>query len=309
MFDSEHLKHTLATQCPQMKVYSTISELADVPSMLQPLDFKITDVVKDLKNGVLQRPDEFAGKLRKYIDEKSPEDKRHKPLRVRLMTIPPLFPVYHDNMATAKAFGALIRVRPDIRRLAASALYKMSKQFNMDLSARHGLNERGFVGVHLRIEKDSKDRKFPDYNAQSADALEYLSKAKLGVAYVATGGPRSNVEDFARRAQEKGISVVTKEMLLEGDELEQLSRLTYDQQALLDYEIMKRAARLVGRSQSFLSWDLAIVRSMAYGGGKTALQTWNLMNLFNGIKWQDKYTTLYGDMEMDRSARLETTWP
>ena len=67
------------------------------------------------------------------------------------------------------------------------------------------------------------------------------------------------------------MEVTTKNILLEGKgfekEREELSQMTWDQQGLVDYEVMLRASRLGGTWESSFGWNLAMRRHVAMGRG------------------------------------------
>ncbi|SPN96782.1 uncharacterized protein DNG_00302 [Cephalotrichum gorgonifer] len=309
MFDAGHIHEILAAHCPRVEVHSTIADFHDVPTMLTPLDMEVSDVYKgdDLTaNSVIAHPEDFKFAVWKHIDRKSPQEGRHYPLRLRLKFPTPLFPVYNDSAQTARELGSVIRVRPDARRLAGSALFALSQRFGIAIDPRSSLapSEDSFIGVHLRIEKDSK-KEFPDYVVQAAAAFDFITATSVKTVFLATGGSAADVERFTARARDFGVTVVTKESLLEGEELAQLRGMTYDQQALVDYEVMKRAGKVVGRSQSKFSWDLAIARAAAYGDVPVV----DAPEPEGSVTWEDRFTTLFGDMRPSRGGVLHSTWP
>lgn len=294
----------MSRHCPQIDLYSGLGELHDVPSLLTPLDLTITD---DDLNGdhVLEDLGDWELGLWKQIEEASPKETRHYPLRVRLMESTSYFPVYGDGAETARGFGTLIRPRPDARRLAGSALFALSQRYNIDIDPHSNPSQmHDFVGVHLRIEKDSRDD-FPDYNTQAGPAIDYISRADSKVVFLGTGGSGANIRNFKDRAADFGVTVVTKHDLLEGDDAMDLWRMTYDQKALVDYEILKRAGTMMGQSWSKFSWDLAVARGAAYGD-KSAPEVPVPGGL---LSWDDGFTTLVGTLKGDRGAAVQATWP
>lgn len=304
MLDYQHAHDLLSTHCPEIDLHSNLGELHDVPSLLTPVDLTISD--DDLnRDHVLEDLGQFELDLWKQVEVASPKETRHYPLRVRLLNSTSYFPVYDDGAETAREFGSLIRPRPDARRLAGSALFTLSQRHNIDIDPRSNPSDKhDFVGVHLRIEKDSKDD-FPDYWTQAGAAIDYISRADSKVVFLATGGSGANIQNFKSRAADFGVTVVTKHDLLEGEDAMDLWRMTYDQKALVDYEILKRAGTMVGQSWSKFSWDLAMARTAAYGS-KPATEMPVPEGLFS---WNDGFTTLVGTLKSDRGAAIKAAWP
>lgn len=304
MLDYHHAHSMLSTLCPQIDLHSNLGELHDVPSLLTPVDITVTDDDLD-GDHILEDLGKWEPGLWKQIDEASPRETRHYPVRVRLLNSTSFFPVYADGSETAREFASLIRPRPDARRLAGSALFALSQRYNIDIDPHSNPSDKyDFVGVHLRIEKDSKDN-FPDYVSQAGVAVDYISRTNTGVVFLGTGGSGADVENFKARAADYGVTVVTKHDLLEGDDAMDLWRMTYDQKALVDFEILKRAGLMVGQSWSRFSWDLAMARAAAYGD-KPAPKVPAPTGL---VSWDDGFTVLVGTLKTNRRTAVETVWP
>jgi hypothetical protein len=84
-----------------------------------------------------------------------------------------------------------------------------------------------------------------------------------------------------------------------------LRHLTWDQRALVDYEIMLRCGRMLGLSDSAFSWSIARKRANAYrsyGGEAPPVEQ------RGDIQWQDQYSTLFGRSDFGEVFRA-TIWP
>jgi hypothetical protein len=304
-FDVEHLNQTLGTYCPQMKIHHSLNDLYNVPGLLDPIKLKAEEIGRDRVNGtVLAKPHAWGTQLQEYVDLRSPPSKRKYPIRLLLDT-PALYtwPMAADMPEVERNFGRILRIRTDARRLAASGLFNMGRKFKLNLDPRIGYHPGSFVGVHLRTERDVAG-KFPVYTTQAAYYLSYLVQAKAPVAFLATGATPENITAFTERAHDFNVTVVTKKDILEGDELKLLENLSWDQRALVDYEIMLRAGLLTGTSESAFAWNLALRRAYAFGKGPEYVPESDLQS----IQWRDKYTTLYGRNEK-ANAMKATIWP
>ena len=308
-FDLRHLNDSLTAHCPQMRLHRSIDDFHDVPEMLVPIKMDIPALTKDFVNGtVLARPAQLGRLMWDLINIMVPESRRRYPLRVHLATPTFLFPTAYDPPDFAANFGRLLRVRSDARALAAAALFNLAKTYSLDLDPRRGLAaaanaSASFVGVHLRTERDVAG-KFPDYETQAARYLDYVLRHRTRLVFLATGASADNVTAFAARARDFDAVVVLKKDLLEGDDLARLLALSWDQQGLVDYEIMLRAGLVAGVSDSSFAWNLAMRRANAYHGfGKARPRPAS-----DAVAWSDQYSTLFGHSKAGEAMQL-TIWP
>ncbi|KAJ0158756.1 hypothetical protein CTA2_10961 [Colletotrichum tanaceti] len=305
-FDMDHLRNALATHCPQMKVYESMDDLYNVPEAVSALQFSIGDTNDNWLNGnVMAEPGRWHQQFHEFLDEKLPVKKRTNPFRVHLKRTQWTWPTAKDTAPVASSFGRMLRIRPDARRLAASALFTLGSRFRLNLDPRTRHHPASFVGVHLRTEENVDD-KYPDYTTQAANYLHCLSESQSRIAFLATGATRDNVTAFVDRAADFNVTVVTKLDILDAEEQAVLRKLSWDQQGLIDYEIMLRAGLVAGVSASGFAWNLALRRSYAFGEGplKSASSSSNVET----IAWKDDYTILYGKHD-NAFAMKSTIWP
>ncbi|ROW11361.1 hypothetical protein VMCG_01255 [Cytospora schulzeri] len=370
MFQSQHLLTALNTHCPQMKVHASLDDLYDRPSLLKPLPVSLnmlTDQFANIDNElvpVIPDPATARRKFDEVYDRELPLEGRRYPVRVELQTTPFVWPAAADGDEFRRDFGRLLRVREDVRMLAASGLYNLAKRFGVPHDPRRGIghHEGGgsgsgsgkhgrngtdtstgtgtmFLGVHLRTEKDVWYRElgFPDYEAQTFyffNHLESLAGDGLGggrVVYLATGllPGDDDVRKFRARAAELGATVVTKRDVLGPGEVAMLNNhLTWDQRALVDYEIMLRVGFMMGVVESSFAWNLAMRRGNVYGGGGgggvggvgpeyggyigfSEEKPWDFNTSLDPemvVMWRDRYTTLYGRASR-AVAMFNGIWP
>jgi hypothetical protein len=349
MFSSEHLVNSLQAYCPQMRVHRSLDDLYDKPSLLKPLPVSIgmlTDdvaVLNGTRTSILANPQNLTRQFADLYERELPLERRHYPVRVDLQETLFAWPVHYDGEAFRRDFGRLLRVRDDIRLLAASGLWELTHRFGIPLDPRKGLSHNPaqdksprFVGAHLRTEKDvapsptqgdyngpRPDRpSFPGYGTQATWFLEYLSASEAPgrVVYLATGlqAEDGDVRRFTAKAAEHGTTVVTKRDILAPAEVAALNaRLTWDQRSLVDYEIMLRAGFVLGIVESSFAWNLALRRGNAYGGGSHGVgaEYGGFMEVPSPdpqmpgmMMWQDRYSKLFGESERAVSIYYGT-WP
>ncbi|KAH6689161.1 hypothetical protein F5X68DRAFT_255032 [Plectosphaerella plurivora] len=325
-FDLDNLNHVLSTYCPQMKVYQSIDDLYNVPSIMDPKTFTVHSFTSEFKNGtVLRDPNALGKQFHDWLNRESPPEKRRYPMRVHMEATLYTFPIDTDEPDVMRNFGRMLHVRPDARRLAAAALYALSTRYRFDMDPRishtSSAVDKSFFGVHLRIERDvDEDGHFQDYATQAATYLKHMGRSKAKVAYVASGaddaksgaggggegsGAYQDILDFTRRAAGAGLTVVTKRNLLDGGEQAELRRLTWDQRALVDYEVLLRAGEVLGTGASSFAWSLAVRRAHAFGHGDAGI-----LDPGRSIVWQDEFSTLYGKhFPTEGGAMALTVWP
>ena len=160
-----------------------------------------------------------------------------------------------------------------MRRLAATVLYAMNKKYQLGIDPEaQGIHDGKFYGAHLRTAADAASAGWTPYSTQSSHYLSHASHNHLPLIYVASGSP----PDILLLSQDAAnysfpMEVTTKSLLFaekgfekEKDEME---GLTWDQQALVDYEVLLRASRFGGTWESSFGWNLAMRRHVAMGRG------------------------------------------
>lgn len=348
MFSSEHLLTSLQAHCPQMRVYRSLDDLYDKPSLLKPLPVSMSQltgevaVINDTSTTILANPQNVTRLFAEFYERELPLEKRHYPVRVDMQETVFTWPAHYDGEEFRRDFGRLLRVRDDVRLLAASGLWELARRFGLQLDPRRGISHNPaqdknsrFVGAHLRTEKDvappptygdgspPSDRPFfPGYDAQATYFLDYLSASEAPgrVVYLATGlhGEDADVRRFTAKAAELGANVVTKRDVLAPGEVAVLNNgLTWDQRSLVDYEIMLRAGFVLGIVESSFAWNLALRRGNAYGGGGNGVgaEYGGFLAVPSAdpekpgmMMWQDRYSKLFGDSDRAMSMYYGM-WP
>ncbi|KAK8056300.1 hypothetical protein PG993_001527 [Apiospora rasikravindrae] len=241
-----HLNWILSTFCPHMKVYWSIDELFDTP-VASPISLRLHELrLRRVDRTVLAQPEKWASQFTGYMDYTSDPKTRLWPFRVNVAQTRYVWPTSYDSPAFVRSFERILRFQEDVRELAAPTFFSMQKM----LESRGGQGESntstlGFVGVHLRAQENFWETNFPPYEEQAAHYLRYMVESRYPFAYLAPGATVEHVTSFTERAREFNITVVTKRDLLDSDEL---SGRSWDQQTLVDYEILLRADRMVGIS-------------------------------------------------------------
>ncbi|KAK4202237.1 hypothetical protein QBC40DRAFT_196617 [Triangularia verruculosa] len=306
LFDFEHLNQTLSKHCPQLHFYRSMDELWDVPQVQSARKISLQDIGVILNGSVIQDMASLPEQIKSYIDRTESPETRPFPIRFKADVISSAFPTAYGNPDLSKNFGRILRPRKDARILAAIALYNLHKQYNPNLDSRQDLQHATFPGLHLRTEADAAPQ-FPPFDNQVTTLLELVTNSSAEFAFVATGETEERRRAFTKRAKAANVTLVFKQdlMLDEPEGRELLEQLTWDQRALVDYEIMKRAGFTVGLGESRFDWNIALRRSAVPGAdGEVRFPTTNE----SPIQYQDRYSTLLGSSEKGQTLQA-TVWP
>ncbi len=193
------------------------------------------------------------------------------------------FPLSYDDPHFVPHFGRILRFREDTRRIAAAVLYALAQKYNLDLGLQKTepfISGGQFYGAHLRTGEDATAAAWTPFEIQSANYMSEMKRYNLPVMYVAGGIPADLAALSA--AANSSFVVETKESLLserkviseplvakKGFESEwnELQTLTWDQQQLVDYEVLLRSSIFGGTWESTFTWNVAMRRHVIIGGG------------------------------------------
>lgn len=274
--------------------------------MDNPLSVSVTDLgLNRVHETVIEKPERWAAAFKTYFETKSNPKTRAWPFRVNVALTLYAWPTSYDPPGFVRNFGGIVRFREDARQLAASVLFSMQKKWQAQAdSYPASVDDHGFVGVHLRTEKDVWGLDFPVYDEQAAYYLDYILQSKYRVVYLASGATSENITAFTERALDFNITVFTKKDLLEPDDLQYLEGLSWDQQSLVDFEVMLRANLMTGTCESSFAWSIALRRAAAVGsvGGHTVVPQ------SGHIRWQDGSSAIMGKGDKNMNMQLGI-WP
>ncbi|KAG9247473.1 hypothetical protein BJ878DRAFT_414771 [Calycina marina] len=302
-FDKEHFLQSMKSYCPQMVVRQSLVELPYADKLLKRTEFYPKDLNIDLDGcdgrGVNRHLDMFRPKFDNWLKGKRvPTVMKPVSIRFKWATFFE-WPVYRDGPEFVNTFGDLLRLRKDIRELAAIALQEMEKFVGMTpeppkLSAP-------FLGVHLRTESDALGF-WPSFDDQSNGYLAQGERRGLKHAFLACGDSKEGDKFKAKAAEKLNLKVATKMDLLKGDALKRLTDLSWDQQALVDFLVLTKSAHFTGCSFSSFTMNIAFKRHIMTRG-------------INTLQWRspgDMYSTLIGRFESwygDWMFMYECMWP
>lgn len=293
LFDAAHFKSTLATYCPQLTIHDTLAALEKHPGIsAKALTLTPYDLPNITHNGpVISNLPKIRKSFHAWLKNENSE--HHTPIRVSLTSrIIWTWPTSYDRNSLVRSFSGVVRLSRQVRLPAAEALYSLASEHFPPLSSSGASKSKSksksktdftlpFVGIHLRAEKDAQQYHLTNYTLQTN---YYLSRLKTDLLpslfpasasgdddnnhktntipiYIASGDS-AQIERFAKQLSfvHPAIKVVTKASLLPESAL---SALTWDQQALVDFQVMERAAYVMGVRESSFAWTLALKRAAA----------------------------------------------
>jgi hypothetical protein len=304
-FDKAHFIHALNTSCPQMKVFDTVEEIPNAASVLKIEEFYPKDLNIDLDGcdgrGVNRHLDFFRPKFHAWLETTRRKPTAEAPVTIRFKWATFFeWPIYRDGPEFASTFGDILRIRKDLQELAAKTLSAMSKFAGVE--PHPPTLDAPYLGVHLRTESDSLGF-WPNFEEQSNGYLQQSQKLGLKYAYLACGDAKEarRFTDKARN-QTMPLHVATKMTLLQGEDYQRLTNMSWDQQALVDFLVLSKSTHFTGCSFSSFTMNIAFKRHLMTGG-------------LNTRQWKspgDQFSTLIGRFESwygDWMFMYECMWP
>lgn len=324
MFDEQHFKRHVRRLCPQIKIFDRKEDIPNIDKATISEDGikHIQNVVHDSDQGLQplnQRVATLSQDMQTFFEGKyGARDSFERPI----LMIPPWPTVDEwpghavDSTRFFNTFGRIMRVRQDFRDIALTLLREMQMQFPQHFGPAPGEPVStpllSYLGIHLRIEADA----VPDWGWATAEecyqaAQKFVEENTAGLIYIATGDV-AGIERMTQICAEMPSQpqVISKTTLLNGTRTSeqgraawrQLQKLTWDQQAVVDYLVLLRCYRFSGMTMSTYSMAIASRRHILTRGIDSSTIRNN----------HDKYSSYYGSMRQYVSNWVymrESQWP
>jgi hypothetical protein len=307
MFDTDHFVYSFSTACPQMTIYADEGSL---PATTSKTDLTVHPIaLVEEKHAVAQNtmlhPETWRASFYKWLaTEVTSPYSAAEPILITVAHDLLAWPLSYDPPLFVSTFGRILQSRQDIRTIAAKILTDMSFKFNLNLDpSKPGIQPDKFVGAHLRTAKDAAT--WQSYDTQSHNYIYSKAAQDLKLIYLTTGNPADALL-FKDTAAELHIAVVTKQDTLASDEFaderKQMSNMTWDQIAIIDYEVLLRSSTLLGVYESSFTWNLITKRHVLLGGGAWLNIEVGATGVPNddttGQCFRDTYSTVFGPSDM-----------
>lgn len=269
-------KKHLAAGCPQMRLYDRVE---DVPFYSQrqgqPLPLLGDQFEPDHPRTGLRHPRSWRRDFDVWLQKQAVRLREDQPVHIQMEQSFLEYPVRDDGDAFVHEFGKILSFRNDTREIAAKVLYALRTRFELPIDPAVAINPGTYYGAHLRLESDAiwawppAEWRFSRMKDQFEEQFRNLERTGLSTVYVASGN-QTVVQLFAsylsRRlagdptARVRNVDVVTKQDLLQEDDLRRLAAMTFDQQALVDFMVMFKASAFMGVAHSSFPWNVALRR-------------------------------------------------
>ena len=319
LLDADYFLSSWRSVCPQMRAVVSETEIPDLPSApphLSPSDVKSFQMRKYLivdPTGWREAFDQWMATNPTFRNMSA----EHPAVVWQNLAFAQWNREAHSPQF-AVSFPRLFRHTLQTRRLAASTLWGLEKKIGhpvvsdaIVLSSETPLpsdvvnslgadriTSDGFLGAHLRVAADAAAAGWPGYDAQAPVYIREALRLNLTTIYLATGSA-DNRDRFRQDAGREGLSVFVKEDLLDEDDLAELQSLTWDQQALVDFNVLMHSAGFAGLVRSSYTWALALRRGTLPQAGNA---TWSK----DEYEYKDDVSTVVGRFG---SINPEGLWP
>ncbi|CAK7211139.1 inducible alternative oxidase 2 [Sporothrix curviconia] len=288
LFDVDYFLAAWQQVCPQMRAVVADTDIPNLPAPasdrsphLQPARVKAFPMRKYLLVDPTGWRAAFDGWLASVLSHSQPSMSAEDPVRVWQDMVLAQWNREASGSHTpafGNAFPRLFRFPETTKRLAASVLWCMEQKLGRPVVsdsilflpspgrtnhlAAGRLAAGAFMGVHMRVAADAATAGWPGYEAQAPFFLAEAQRRNLSTIYLATGS-QEHRDRFRQDAAAAGLQVLTKEDLLDdGDDEERaaLQALTWDQRALVDFDVLVHSSWFYGFVRSSFSWAIALRR-------------------------------------------------
>lgn len=277
IFDSDHFYSTLRADCPQLRFVNESDPTLKIPSKLEALPMNPRSLLPTkFSSHILIQPELWRNTLDVWLTELVVKPRGsmfslQDPVRLSFDDgVQFTWPTAYDGPDFKRDWGLAAEFSYPIRALGGRVLYRLYQA----TGCRQDPNviSRGcFLGVHIRTEADAAVEHWDSYETQLLHVREQLLTNRLAVLYVATG-KRTDVERLRRDVADIRVAVndttfvpvrvLEKWDLIDEADTMRMDELTWDQMAIVDYEVMLRASRFAGIWESSWTWMIALTRHL-----------------------------------------------
>ncbi|KAK4550067.1 hypothetical protein LTR36_003034 [Oleoguttula mirabilis] len=310
MFDEEWFLWAMGEACPQMAVYKPEKgqKMADaLPGNYLPRSRRLDVGPEYSKKMYLEHLDEWLkAKAGFNPDELTLVNIERSLWEIDTRSLP---------LGLRRNFGQVLRINPTVRRLAALAVETLASRVYTHIDPRDAVPRRAFYGAHLRTEADARNAGWlnepnTNFSAQTDAYIKQALKHKLKVMYVASGNATDLALFKAKAAAHAPPLIVTSKLdLLPPDALEELKQLTWDQQALVDYEVLQRCSVFGGFVKSSFSYNIAITRNQWLEDEGRVTRPWFVTHEEVGVAFDDGISRVLGRDGWHEARIPRGMWP
>ncbi|EFX04959.1 hypothetical protein CMQ_5221 [Grosmannia clavigera kw1407] len=276
MLDRKAFVRHLTEGCPGMRLYDRAEEFPFYDQRQgEPLPLLGDQFEPDHPPEGLQYPRAWRRFFDDWLVRQSVQIQSERPVHIQMEQSFLEYPVRNDGDAFVHEFGKVLSFRNDTRALAEKVLFRLKQRFALPINPADVIHPDAYYSAHLRLESDAiwawppDEWRFSRMEDQFDEQYRNLRRTGLSVVYVASGN-QTVVRLFAdylnRRLavdpghEQKNVTVVTKQDLLEELDRQRLDSMTFDQQALVDFMVMFKSSAFMGVAHSSFPWNVALRR-------------------------------------------------
>jgi hypothetical protein len=312
-FDEVWFLDAMSEACPQMTIYKPNEgqELTDaLPGNYLPQTRRMDANFENTRENYRNHLDSWLATKPTYSPDNLTLVNLERTLwDIDTRSLPPSF---------RRNFPQVLRTNPSIRRLAALTAQTLALQHpTLALDPRDAIPSAAFYAAHLRTEADAQTAGWtsaPDSNF-SAQTDVYIAHAlahNLRLVYAASGNA-SELARFAAKAAAHSppLAVTSKLDLLPPDSpaRQELEALTWDQQALVDYEVLQRSSVFGGFVKSSFSFGVAMSRAQRGEDAARVVEPWRVRHEDDGVCFDDGVSRVVGRDEWHEGRIPRGMWP
>lgn len=309
-FDEDWFLHAMEEACPQMIIYkpSADHKIADpLPGNYLPASRRMDAGKQNTKKAYLQNLDTWLKSKPAYKpDELTLVNLERTLWEIDTRSLPPAF---------RRSFSQLLRLNSEARRLAAITVQHLALLHPIAIDPRDPVPPQAFYGAHLRTEADAQSAGWlnepnTNFSAQTDAYIADALKHKLRTVYVASGNS-TDLERFKTKAalHRPALNVTSKLDLLPPHELDNLAKLTWDQQALVDYEVLQRCSVFGGFVKSSFSYNIAMARAQWGADMGRVVDPWRVLHSEAGVAFDDGISRILGRFGWHEQRVPRGMWP
>lgn len=320
MFDPGWFKSSLSDACPQMRVYDSGDEEIQITGKREG-EARHVEGVYDPRSPLARRHSSKADWLattNTWLEAMNVVDTQLSIVEVDRT----MWEV--DTRKTPTGFRVnfpvILRANPDIRLFAGAAMAGMAEKYGLDLHPSDHFHPNAFFGAHLRTESDTIDAGWQtpcsatecglNWTTQTDVYIQHAMQNNLSVIYTASGNA-TEIERFRVKAaaNDPPLTVVDKWDLLSESEAESLQALRWDQQAIVDLEILNRCSVFGGMAKSSFSFMIAVARSTWLEESGFVMDPWAAKKLDLMVTYEDGLSKIWGRNQLNEERVPKGMWP
>ncbi|KAI7589214.1 hypothetical protein KC346_g16843 [Hortaea werneckii] len=318
MFDEEWFVSALGRACPQMRVYKPRAGermVEPLEGVYAPPSRRVDVEAGNSREGFRAH---FGSWLRERKREREGKGKGEGQEGMVLVNVGrTLWEVDTRSLPPGfrRNFGQLLRINPVIRRLAAVVVERLATERKLVIDPLAAIPPQAFYGAHLRTEADAQaigwlNEPNTNFSAQTDAYIAHALDHGLRTLYVSSGSAEE-IARFASKAASHSppLTVVSKHSLLPPQGLRDLLALTWDQQALVDYEVLHRASVFGGFVKSSFSYNIAMTRAQWGKDRGRVVEPWRVLHEEVGVAFDDGLSRVVGRDGWHEGRIPRGMWP